>query len=167
MRLITNNDFTKGEFDKRLRFKTEPVERVTEETVELCLSMLRYMYRLDAVGLAANQVGLKLRICVIDPAWLLGKKMPIVLINPQIVEHGEELYDSPEGCLSLPDVTLHVPRFKDLLVHYIGLDGNKHSLEAKDGLFASIIQHELDHLDGYLFTDRVDLEEKKINYREV
>jgi len=111
MRLITNKDFKKEEFEQRLRYVCEPVERVTPKLQVIALDLLEMMYKSNAIGLAANQVGLKIRLCALDPAWMHGKRMPIVMFNPEFIECGEELFDAPEGCLSLPDMGLKVPRF--------------------------------------------------------
>lgn len=155
MRLVTNRDFTKDEFDKRLRFETEPVSRVTEALQHVALDMLGFMYQRNAIGLAANQVGLKIRLCVVDPAYMQGRKLPIVLFNPEIVECGEDGYASPEGCLSLPDVGLKVPRFRNIQVRFLGLDGREKIIKDDNSLLATVLQHEIDHLDGILMTDRL------------
>lgn len=154
MRLVTNRDFTRDNFDKRLRFKTEPVARVTEPLQHVALDMLELMYRKNAIGLAANQVGLKVRLCVVDPAFMLGKKLPIVLFNPEIVECGEEGYVSPEGCLSFPDLGLKVPRFRNIQVRFLGMDGREKTIKDDNSLLSTVLQHEIDHLDGVLLTDR-------------
>jgi peptide deformylase len=165
MRLITAEKFPKAEFDKRLRYKTEPVSKVTENLQEVALDMLEFMYQIDAVGLAANQVGLKIRLCVIDPAFMYGKKMPIVMFNPEFVEHDEELFESPEGCLSLPNMGLRVPRFRNVKVRFTGLDNKEYTIQDDNSLLASVVQHEIDHLDGVLMTDRVP-EEVRVKYQD-
>ena len=164
MRLITNVDFTKEEFEKRLRYKTEPVKSVTNSFQNVAIEMLGFMYSLNAIGLAANQVGLKISLCVLDPAFMIGKKMPIVMFNPQIVEHGDELYESPEGCLSLPELGVRVPRFRKVVVKYLGIAGREHTIRDDNSLLASVLQHEIDHLHGTLMTDRL-LEKREIMYK--
>lgn len=163
MRLITNKEFSKEQFDQRLRFQTEPVKRVTPVLQQLAMDLLEEMYNLNAIGLAANQVGLRMRLCVIDPAYMNGEKVPIVMFNPEIVECDEDLFLSPEGCLSLPDVGLHVPRFRNAKVRFLGVDNNEHIIEDDRSLLASVIQHEIDHLDGHLFVDRA-LEKVEVEY---
>ncbi len=165
MKLITNVDYTKEEFDKRLRYKTEPVERVTTKFQDVALELLKAMYSLNAIGLAANQVGLKISLCVLDPASMWNKKMPIVMFNPQVVEHGEELYISPEGCLSLPELGIRVPRFRKVVVNYLGIDGKEHTIKDDNSLLASVLQHEIDHLSGVLMIDRLP-KKREINYKD-
>ncbi len=165
MKLITNLDHSKEEFDKRLRYKTEPVEKVTSKFQDVALELLKAMYSLNAIGLAANQVGLKIQLCVLDPAFLFGKKIPIVMFNPQIVEHGEELYGSPEGCLSLPEFGLTVPRFRKVVVKYLGIGGKEHTIKDDNSLLASVLQHELDHLNGVLMVDRLP-ERQEVTYKD-
>ncbi len=165
MRLITNLDYNKADFEQRLRFKTEPIIRVTPQLQHLAFDLLEIMYSLNAVGLAANQVGLKIQLCVLDPAFILNKKMPIIMFNPFILEHEEELYGSPEGCLSLPEFGLTVPRFRKIVVKYLGIDGQEHIIKDDNSLLASTLQHEIDHLNGILFVDRLT-EKKEITFKE-
>lgn len=156
MKLITNLENSKEEFDLRLRFKTEPIKQVTPFLQQVAIDLLEEMYRLDAIGLAANQVGLRMRLFVIDPAYIDGEtKLPIAMFNPEVVEHGEELFVSPEGCLSLPGVGVAVNRFRNTKVRFLGLDGKEHTITDDKSLLSSVIQHELDHLNGIIMTDRV------------
>lgn len=155
MPLITNKEYSKEEFDKRLRYKTIPVANVTEELKDVALELLGDMYNMNAIGLAANQVGLKIRLCVMDPLFLYDKKMPIVMFNPEIVEVGEEFFTALEGCLSLPDLGLEVPRFRNIVVRYLGLDNKEHTIKDDNSLLSSLLQHEVDHLDGTLMVDRM------------
>jgi len=165
MRLITNLEYSKEDFEQRLRFKTKPIDRVTPQLQHLAFDLLETMYGLNAIGLAANQVGLKIQLCVLDPMFLFDKKMPIVMFNPWILEHGEELYGSPERCLSLPEFGPKVPRFRKVVVRYLGMDGHEHIIKDDNSLLASILQHEIDHLNGILFIDRVN-EKKEIAFQE-
>jgi peptide deformylase len=165
MRLVTNQNSTREEFEKKLRFVTEPVGRVSDLLRNVAIDMLGFMYRSNAIGLAANQVGLKIRLCTIDPAWLRGTKMPIVLFNPEIVECGEEIYSSPEGCLSLPEFGLQVPRFRNIKVRFLGLDGKEHLLSDDRSILSSVIQHEVDHLNGNLMVDRL-VEPVEVYYKD-
>lgn len=155
MPLITNLQYPKEEFEKRLRYKTLPVAKVTEELRDVAIELLGDMYNMNAIGLAANQVGLKIRLCVMDPMFMFNKKMPIIMFNPEIVEVGEEMFTAPEGCLSLPDLGLEVPRFRNVKVRYLTLDGREHVVQDDNSLLSSVIQHEIDHLDGILMTDRM------------
>ncbi|KKM91743.1 hypothetical protein LCGC14_1225380 [marine sediment metagenome] len=155
MRLITNLEWSKEDFDKRLRFKTEPVKKVDLVLQQLAIDLLEEMYNLDALGLAANQVGLRMKLCVIDPAYMQGEKMPIAMFNPEVVEHGEDLFISPERCLSLPDVGVHVNRFRNTKIRFLGLNGKEYTIQDDNSLLSSVIQHEIDHLNGIIMTDRV------------
>jgi len=155
MLLITNKEYSKEEFDKRLRYKTIPVANVTEELKDVALELLGDMYNINAIGLAANQVGLKIRLCVLDPLFLYDKKMPIVMFNPEVVEVGEDFFIAPEGCLSLPDLGLEVPRFRNIVVRYLGIDNKEHTIKDDNSLLSSVLQHEIDHLDGTLMVDRM------------
>lgn len=155
MRLVTNLEHSKESFDERLRFKTQPVKRVDAVLQQLAVDLLEEMYNLNAIGLAANQVGLRMKLCVIDPAYMQGEKMPIAMFNPEVVEHGEDFFVSPEGCLSLPDVGIRVNRFRNTKVKFLGLDGKEYTIQDDNSLLSSVIQHEIDHLNGIIMTDRV------------
>lgn len=165
MKLVTNINSNKEEFDKRLRFKTEPVERVTDTLMNVALDLTADMYQLNAIGLAANQVGMKIKLCVVDPAWMQGKRMPIVMFNPEIVECDENLYESPEGCLSLPDLGIKVSRFRNIKVRFLGINGKEFTIQDDNSLLASVIQHEVDHLNGVLMTDRL-VEPVEVTYKD-
>lgn len=176
MKLISNEAYSKEEFDKRLRFQTEPVKMITPMLQHLAVDLLEEMYKMNAVGLAANQVGLKVRLCVIDPLFVVQKKHPVVMFNPEVVECGDEIFHSTEGCLSLPGMDLTVPRFQYVKVKFMGLDGKEYLIQSDTGsadaqmgpqqLLASVIQHEIDHLDGVLMIDRA-LEEVDVKYSSV
>ncbi|MBD3261007.1 MAG: peptide deformylase [Candidatus Altiarchaeales archaeon] len=163
MHLINNKEYSKEDFEKRLRFETEPVKRVTPVLQQVAVDLLEEMYNLNAIGLAANQVGLRMRLCSIDPAFMQNKKMPVIMFNPEVVECGEEFFTSPEGCLSLPGLGLKVPRIRNVKVKFLGLDGKEYTIEDDNSLLSAVIQHEIDHLDGFLMTDR-SLEKIEINY---
>ena len=165
MRLVTNANSTQEEFEKRLRFITEPVDRVDRQLQSIAVDLLECMYLENAVGLAANQVGLKIRLCVVDPAFMYGRKMPIVLFNPEIVEHGEETFQAPEGCLSFPELGLLVPRFRNIEVKFLGLDGRERTIRDDNSLLSSVLQHEIDHLNGVLFVDRA-LQPTEVTYKD-
>ena len=134
--------------------------------------MLDTMYKEEGIGLAAQQVGLALQFCVIDvpshPEYpitciLDGHPispqllMPMVLINPTVDFLPSDEYYYEEGCLSFPEIRGDVARPERILVRYQDLDGAQHELEC-DGLLARCIQHEADHLDGILFTERMEKE---------
>lgn len=134
--------------DPILRKKSKPVEVVNDRIKVLIKDMFQTMYYEDGVGLAAPQVGILKRVVVVD----IGDG-PIALINPEIISK-EGLYVDTEGCLSLPEEQGDVERPKRIKVSALNEEGKKINFEAED-LFARAICHEVDHLDGILFTDKV------------
>lgn len=138
--------------DPILRKPSALVERVDDETRQLADDMLETMYAAPGVGLAAVQVGVLRRLVVIDVADDDDKPRPLVLINPQIVDFGSRLRMHEEGCLSIPDTLVEIDRPSTLTLSYVDRDGKAQQLEA-DGLLATAIQHEVDHLDGKLIID--------------
>ncbi len=141
--------------DPVLKEKTRPVKKITPEIKALIQEMAKTMYEQKGVGLAANQIGVIDRLAVIDP----GNDFK-VLINPEIIWKNKKKIVEEEGCLSLPSVTVKVPRWEKIKVRYQDENG-KTVVLAAEGLLARIIQHELDHLDGCLIIDRATEEEKK------
>lgn len=134
--------------EEPLREPSQPVTEINDDIRRLVEDMFETMYESKGVGLAAPQVGVNLRIAVIDTG-----DDPLVLINPQILKHsGKETCD--EGCLSFPGLTEKVERAKKVVAEATDLDGSVYEIEA-EGLLARAIQHELDHLDGVLFIDRI------------
>ncbi|MDR5703472.1 MAG: peptide deformylase [Armatimonadota bacterium] len=132
-----------------LRRRSRPAPRVTREIRALIREMLETMYASNGVGLAAPQVGVPLRVIVAD----IGKG-PLVLVNPRIVRRsGEQV--GPEGCLSIPGVAGIVKRARRIVVTGQTQNGRKKTLIAED-LLARVILHEVDHLNGVLFIDRVE-----------
>jgi len=145
--------------DPVLREKAEPVAGVTAEVRTLIGDMFDTMYTEEGVGLAAPQVGIGLRIIVIDPRE--DDIEPFALINPQIVRLGDEVGRDEEGCLSIPGLKEIVERPTTVVVEAMNPDGEPVSIDA-DGLLARILQHEVDHLDGILFLDRVSALKRKL-----
>lgn len=134
--------------EEPLREASQPVTEINDDIRRLVEDMFETMYESKGVGLAAPQVGVNLRLAIID----IGED-PLVLINPQILKHsGKETCD--EGCLSFPGLTEKVERAKKVVAEATDLDGSVYEIEA-EGLLARAIQHELDHLDGVLFIDRI------------
>ena len=115
--------------------------------------MFETMYRAPGIGLAAPQVGAALRLTVVD-LMPSERSQPLVLVNPKLVLRSTELATREEGCLSLPNQYAEVTRPAEIRVQYHDLDGLRHELHA-DGLLAACLQHEIDHLDGVLFTDHL------------
>ena len=136
-----------------LREKAAPIEKVTDEIKTLIGDMFETMVEANGVGLAAPQVGKKLRLFVA----VADDDVKRVFINPQIVSTSEEVGDYEEGCLSIPGVYETIRRPVRVTVQALDENGKPFTLEA-DGLLARIIQHETDHLDGILFIDRGDPE---------
>ncbi len=138
--------------DPVLREKAAEVPEVDESVRRLARDMFDTMYEADGVGLAAPQVGLLMRLIVVDPRE--EGVEPVALVNPSVVETGKERDRVEEGCLSIPGVRDVVERATTAVVEALDLDGNPVRIEA-EGLLARVLQHEVDHLDGILFFDRL------------
>jgi peptide deformylase len=138
--------------DPLLRKASAPIERVDEDVRKLAADMLQTMYAAPGVGLAAVQVGVPRRLIVLDTAKEGESPRPLVLINPEIVSLGSEMREHEEGCLSIPDVRIDIERPGALKVRYLDLDGKRQELAA-EGLLATAVQHEIDHLNGKLIID--------------
>lgn len=145
-----------------LRQKAEPLERLTDADRRLIERMAETMYKNRGVGLAANQVGILKQIVVIDVDQLdvnhggKGKPNLLVFINPQIVSESAEDVSYREGCLSLPGIEAEVYRPRQVEVTYYDLDFKPHR-KTLNGFLARVIQHEIDHLNGVLFIDHLNL----------
>ena len=141
--------------DPRLKRTSEPVGEITDEIRELAADMIEVMYDEPGIGLAAPQVGEAIRLVVMDTDWTDedGEKDPKVIVNPEILER-EGKITWTEGCLSVPDFQADVERASRVKVRYTDLDGNE-VVEECEELRAVCFQHELDHLDGVLFIDRI------------
>lgn len=140
--------------DKTLRQVSRPVERVDADIRKLVEDMFETMYDAPGIGLAAIQIGEPLRIVTMDLAKKDEQKQPRVFVNPEIVWSSEEKNVHEEGCLSIPEYYEEVERPARVRVKYLDLDGKEHEEQA-DGLFATCIQHEIDHLNGVLFIDHL------------
>ena len=139
--------------DPVLRQKSAAVEDVTDDTRRFMDAMLKTMYEAPGIGLAAIQVGEPRRIITLDVAREEEPKNPLFLVNPEIVWRSEDERSTyEEGCLSIPDYYAEVERPAKLRVRYVDYDGRQQEREA-DGLLATCIQHEVDHLNGVLFID--------------
>ncbi len=138
--------------DPILRKRALPIERVDDAVRRLADDMLATMYEAPGVGLAAPQVGVSRRLIVADPAGEDATRQPLVLINPEILTLGSEMRTYEEGCLSLPDVKVDIERPTSLTVRFLDRDGRAHEIAAT-GLLATVIQHEVDHLEGRLIID--------------
>ncbi len=153
--------------DKVLREKAKPIEDLNDEIIKLAKKMEVTMKMANGIGLAAPQVGKSIRLFVVDTEYLEISKKPMVFINPVIVERtGESEFE--EGCLSIPGLYANVIRPEKIVVKTLILRRKKlieREFEA-DGLFARVIQHELDHLDGILFIDHLPPDERARLLRE-
>lgn len=151
--------------DPILRRPARPVEAITGETAELMQDMLETMYAAPGIGLAAPQVGVSLRVIVLDVDHENRGANVIKLANPVIrAAEGEVVVE--EGCLSVVDFTAEVTRAERVLAS--GYDENAQEVEvAADGLLAVAIQHEIDHLDGKLFIDRISRLKRDIYLRKL
>jgi peptide deformylase len=138
--------------DKRLRLVSETVKAITPEIRALADDMFETMYEAPGIGLAAIQVAVPLRLITMDLAKKEGEKEPRVFINPEILSSSEELSVYEEGCLSIPEYYEEVERPAKVRVRFMDLDGKIHEEDA-EGLYATCIQHEIDHLNGVLFVD--------------
>ena len=145
--------------DPRLREISKPVEAFDDELRTLVADMFETMYDAPGIGLAAIQVGVPKRILVIDlqePEEEEGEpvKNPHVFINPEILEHSQQEVPYTEGCLSVPDQFAEVDRPDRIRARWLDLDGKVHAEEI-EGLLATCLQHEMDHLNGVLFIDHL------------
>ncbi len=138
--------------DPILRETSKPVERVDEALRKFANDMLDTMYDAPGIGLAAIQVGEPLRMLVVDVSDKDEEPAPLVVLNPEIVARSDARNIHEEGCLSIPDYYADVERPARVTVNYMDLDGRLQTVEA-DGLLATCLQHEIDHLNGVLFID--------------
>jgi peptide deformylase len=140
--------------DKRLRLVSEPVKKIDRDIKALVEDMFETMYDAPGIGLAAIQVGVAKRVVVMDLSKKDEAQERRVFINPEIVSSSQEEAIYEEGCLSIPEVYEEVARPTRVRVKYLDLDGKALELDAT-GLFATCIQHEIDHLNGVLFIDHI------------
>jgi len=174
--------------DQVLKKKAAPIERVDKSIFELADNMLETMYHAPGIGLAANQIGVLQRILVIDTQYtesgaegfsskeehgdvealddkIISGKKPIIIVNPKII-HQEGTQVFCEGCLSVPDYQEEVTRAEKIKLEYQNIDGLTKTLSA-EGLEAVCLQHELDHLNGKLFIDRLSALKRQIVKRKL
>lgn len=140
--------------DKRLRSVSKPVAGVDSGIRTLVDDMFETMYKAPGIGLAAIQVAVPARVVVMDLSKREENSEPRVFINPEITWRSEETSHYEEGCLSIPDIQEDVERPARVKVRYLDLDGKSQEADA-EGLFATCIQHEIDHLNGVLFIDYI------------
>jgi peptide deformylase len=140
--------------DKRLRLVSKPVARIDSATRALVEDMFETMYDAPGIGLAAIQIGEAKRIVTMDLAKKDEPKAPRVFINPELVGKSDDKKTHEEGCLSIPEYYEEVERPASVKIRYLDLDGKEHEIDA-DGLLATCLQHEIDHLNGVLFIDHI------------
>jgi len=140
--------------DKRLRLLSTPVAKIDAATKQLVEDMFDTMYDAPGIGLAAIQIGEPRRIITMDLAKKDEPKEPQVFINPELISKSGDKNTHEEGCLSIPEYYEEVERPAAVRVRYLDLDGRPHEIDA-EGLLATCIQHEIDHLDGVLFIDHI------------
>ena len=140
--------------DKRLRQVSEPVKKIDAGIRTLVEDMFESMYEAPGIGLAAIQLGTSKRVVTMDLAKKDDPKAPQVFINPEILWASEEKATYEEGCLSIPEFYGDVERPAQVKVKYLDLEGEPHEVEA-NGLLATCLQHEIDHLNGVLFIDHL------------
>ncbi|MEQ1929361.1 MAG: peptide deformylase [Parvularculaceae bacterium] len=140
--------------DPRLREKSKPVDRVDDALRTLMDDMLETMYKAPGIGLAAVQIGAPVRVIVMDLAGEDEEKAPLFFVNPIVTKQSKESSLYEEGCLSVPEYFEDVERPARCRVSYLDYDGNPRVLDA-EGLLATCIQHEMDHLEGVLFIDHL------------
>jgi len=143
--------------DKILRQKTKPIKDIDDNLINFIANMYKTMEQAHGIGLAANQVGLDKSVFIVDISHVEGyeKFTPITFINPTIKSFSDEISSFNEGCLSLPNLRGEVNRPKAIEIVYYDINMKEQKIEADD-LLARVIQHEYDHLQGILFTDRLD-----------
>jgi len=140
--------------DPRLQAVSTDVDNVDDEIRKLVDDMADSMYAADGIGLAAVQIGVPKRVIVIDLDQKDGKKNPRAFINPKLLWTSDEVAVFEEGCLSVPEIWDDVERPARIKAEYLDRDGKKQTLEA-DGMLATCLQHEMDHLNGVLFIDHL------------
>lgn len=140
--------------DPKLRLVSEPIKAVTDEVRRLADDMLETMYDAPGVGLAAIQVGVPLRMVTMDVSKSETERQPLVLLNPEILSSSEEKSSYEEGCLSIPEYYEELERPARVRFRFMNLQGETIEQDA-DGLMATCVQHEIDHLNGILFIDHL------------
>ena len=152
--------------NKKLRQVSLPVEKIDKEEQNLMNDMLETMYDAKGIGLAAIQIDVTKRIIVLDISKSENEKKPMFFVNPLIINKDSNLTTYEEGCLSVPDQFAEIDRPSKCEVEYLDYDGNKKLLKA-NGLLATCIQHEMDHLEGVLFIDYLSKLKKSMILRKL
>jgi peptide deformylase len=140
--------------DARLRLVSQPVGAIDAEIQRLVADMFETMYGAPGIGLAAIQIAVPKRVITMDLAKKDEEKNPQVFINPEILSTSADRASYEEGCLSIPEYYEEVERPSEVKIRYLDLEGTERELQAR-GLFATCVQHEIDHLNGVLFIDHL------------
>jgi peptide deformylase len=152
--------------DPRLKAKSLPVTKVTSQVAQIVDDLFETMYASEGVGLAAAQIGVAQRILVIDVASGDGAHQPLALINPVVLGgRGKVIWN--EGCLSIPGEAEDVDRMEEVTVRALDREGKAIEIAAATGLLAVALQHEIDHLDGTLFVDRLSALKREVIRRRM
>ena len=138
--------------DPILRKEAHTVERVDEALRRLAADILATMYDAPGIGLAAPQIGISRRLIVMDPSRDEESPTPLIMINPEILMRVDEMRVHEEGCLSIPDITAEVERPARTRVGFLDAEGKSQEREL-EGIWSTLVQHEIDHLNGVLFID--------------
>jgi peptide deformylase len=149
-----------------LKAKAKPVQKVDDDMRRLLDDMLETMYAAPGIGLSGNQIGVLQRLVVLDVARSDEKARPMKLINPEVVWRSDELATYNEGCLSLPDQYADVSRPARITFRFVDETGKRQEMSA-DGLLATCVQHEIDHLDGVLFVDHLSALKRNMILRKL
>jgi peptide deformylase len=157
--------------DPRLKQKSLPVGTVTDNVRKFMDDMVQTMYHDEGVGLAAVQVGVQQRILVIDlqtndDVEREANFYPLFIADPEVVEKSQELVVATEGCLSLPEQRIDIPRSESISIKFLDYNNNQRQLQAS-GWLARVIQHEMDHLDGKLLIDYLSTIKKDVALRRL
>ena len=152
--------------DARLKVKCEPVGEVDSDVRTLMDDMMESMHAADGIGLAASQVGVSRRVIVVDVTHSDPESTALAMADPEIVSASDELMTNEEGCLSLPEHYAEVTRPAAIRVRYLDRDNEIRELDAQ-GILATCIQHEMDHLDGVLFVDHLSALKRNIILRKL
>lgn len=147
--------------DPVLRQKARPQTAFDEALRALAADMIETMQAAGGIGLAANQVGLPHALCVVEVSLVEEGAAPRAFVNPEIVQTPGDLVTMEEGCLSIPDINEDVERNERITLRFHDLEGNPHE-EEFEGVFARVLQHEIDHLNGIFFVDRLSALKRRL-----
>ncbi len=151
--------------DPILRQKAVPSPAGAARLRQLAADMIETMQAASGIGLAANQVGFGDALCVVEVGLIEEGAAPRAFVNPEVVQTSSKMLTMEEGCLSIPEIEAEVDRHERIRVRFVDLEGSQHE-EEFEGLFARVLQHEIDHLNGVFFVDRLSpLKRRLLNKR--